>query len=99
MSCPEIHVGDVGTQFTITILDQDDVAVDLSGYSTKQLIFTKPGGTSLTKTASFATDGTDGIIQYTSIAGDLDEAGIWQIQAILNSFHSNIGTFTVHRNL
>lgn len=99
MSCAEIHLNDVGTQFIVTILNQDEEAEDLSGYSTKQIIFTKPSGEKLTKTANFYTDGTDGKIYYTSVADDLDEAGTWQIQGVVDGFHSNIETFKIYRNL
>lgn len=99
MSCAEIHVDDVGTVFTVTILDQDDEVVDVSLYTPKQLIFTKPSGTKVTQTASFTTDGTDGKIQYTSASGDLDEEGLWSLQGIVSSFHTNITTFKVYRNL
>lgn len=98
MSCAEIHLDDIGTRFTVTIMDDDEV-VDLSSYTTKQIILSKPSGEKLTKTATFLTDGTDGVIYYDSISGDLDEVGLWRIQAILDTFHSNISTFKVYRNL
>ncbi len=99
MSCAEIHVDDIGTIFTVTIVDQDDAVVDISLYSPKQLIFTKPDGTRVEQTASFTTDGTDGKIQYTSESGDLDQPGLWQLQGIVSTLHTNITTFPVHRNL
>lgn len=99
MSCAEIHLNDIGTVFTATILDEDDAVVDISTYTPKQLIFTKPSATKVTQTASFVTDGTDGQIKYTSIAGDLDEEGLWQLQGIVSTFHTNIVTFKVYRNL
>lgn len=80
MPAAEIHVGDTGVSFQFTVKDQDSVAVDVSGATTKQLKFKKPGGTTVTQTASFVTDGTDGKIEYISDDGDLDEAGDWEIQ-------------------
>ena len=102
MAADEIHYNDVGLQFTITIQD-GDTAVDISTATTKQLIFTKPSGDQLTKTASFVTDGTDGVIKYLTIADDLDEVGNWQLQGYVvigtYSWHTDIARFKVHRNL
>ena len=75
----EVHVGDIGTVFEATITDAG-VVVDISGASTKDLNFLKPSLATLNKAASFTTDGTDGKIRYTTLSGDLDEAGTWQIQ-------------------
>jgi hypothetical protein len=104
MMAAEIHKNDIGTMFKVTIRKEDDSIKDLSSYTTKQLIFKKPSGTILTKTATFLTDGTDGIIYYTSISGDLDEIGAWKLQAYLhdgssNYRKSNIGAFRVFENL
>lgn len=38
-------------------------------------------GTMLTKAGSFTTDGTDGKLSYTTIAGDLSVAGEWKASA------------------
>jgi hypothetical protein len=71
------NLGDIGTIFRKTIKDQDGVVVNISTATTKELIFTKPDGTQLTKTAVYTTDGTDGKIQYVAVAGDLDLEGKW----------------------
>lgn len=104
----EIHVSDLGTVFDITIQD-DGSFVDISGVtgagSTKELIFVKPDETKVTQTAVFNGDaGAFGVIQYTTIAGDLDQHGRWQIQAYLvwpagNTWYSDIRQFDVHPNL
>lgn len=102
MSCTEIHKGDVGTVFTVTV-ENCNSQEDLSAATLKQILFKKPSGTLLTKTASFSTDGTDGILTYTTIAGDLDEVGTWKIQAYLEfasgSYHTEYTSFKVERNL
>lgn len=100
----EIHLNDIGTMFKITILDQDETAKDISSYTTKQFIFRKPSGTLLTKTASFFTNGSDGILYYTSVSGDLDEIGVWKLQVSINDGVSNyrktnVGNFRVFENL
>lgn len=98
----EIHVGDIGTIFRVTIKD-DGVTVDVSSVDSKLIYLQKPDGTTLAKTASYYTDGTDGIIQYVTESGDLDQAGTWQIQAKIDFgtdiFSTDIQKFKVVRNL
>ena len=102
MAANEIHKGDIGTQFTVTVQDGTTV-VDISTASTKQLIFKKPGGTILTKSTSFVTDGTDGKMQYVSVDGDLSDDGVWKMQGNViiggNTFSTDITSFKVYRNL
>lgn len=99
----EIHVGDIGTAFKATILNEADEVVDVSTVTTKQLIFRKPDGTLLTKTATFDTDGTDGVIKYTSASGDLDVKGQWKMQGYVvfpgGSWKTSIHDFEVVCNL
>ena len=73
---------DIGTIIRLTITQTSDNAVldGLESASTKQIFIKKPSGTVLEKTASYYTDGTDGIIQYTTISGDLDEVGEYEVQ-------------------
>ena len=97
-----IHLNDTGTRFVVTILDEGSI-VDISSATTKDIIFKKPDGTTLTKAANFVTDGTNGKIDYFTISGDLSVIGIWSIQSqvILGSgtWNSDIETFEVFRNL
>jgi hypothetical protein len=92
-----VWVGDIGTVFEI------DVGEDISTATTKQIYFKKPNGATLTKTATFTTDGTDGKIEYTTVADDIDVAGTWQIQGRLvfgsNEFATAIGSFTAEARL
>lgn len=102
MAANEIHKDDIGTQFTVTVKD-GTTAVDVSTATVKQLIFKAPGGTILIKAAALVSGGTDGIIQYTSIDGDLSEDGVWKMQGKVviggNTFKTDITSFKVHRNL
>lgn len=103
MSANEIHESDIGTLFKATIKD-DTTIVDVSSASTLQLIFKKPkSGTLVTQTASLFTDGTDGIITYTSVSGDLNECGRWKLQGRVvigtGDWKSDKANFVVHRNL
>lgn len=74
-------VGDVGTVFTLTIQDAAGVAIDISGASTKDVVVMKSDGTKVTRTGTFTGDGTDGKLDWTSLVGDLDTAGILQMEA------------------
>lgn len=105
-SVEEIHVGDVGTIFNLTIKDRQKngtkTTLDVSG-TTTQIVLKIPGGSKLVKSASFVTDGTDGQIQYTTVSGDITVPGNWKIQAIVTSgtnvWNSEIKSFKVNRNL
>jgi len=102
MAANEIRIGDIGTVFEVTIEDDSGV-VDLTGATVHNLIFKKPSSTVVTKPAVLDVDPTTGIIRYTTVTGDLDELGCWQIQAEIaipgGSWKSDIGTFHVHSNL
>ena len=105
MAANEIHMNDVGTKFLVTVTD-GTTAVDISSAtsgSSKIIIFKKPSGTKEEKNASFNTDGTDGIMNYTIQTDDLDEIGTYQIQGKVvisdGTFFTDIKKFKVHRNL
>ena len=65
-----VRKDDIGTVFEVTVKD-NGIVVDVSSVSVKQIKFLKPDGTIDTQTAAFKTNGTDGIIIYTAISGDL----------------------------
>ena len=98
-----IHLNDIGTIFRITLQDQDSSAIDISGASTKEIRFKPPSASRKDKAASFTTDGTNGQLQWTTIANDLDVIGEWQIQAYAvlsgGTWYSDVGTFTVVANI
>lgn len=98
----EVHVGDIGTIFRVTLYDGTSV-VDLSSATEKLLVFQKPNRDSVAQTAAFYTDGTDGILQYQTVTDDLDMSGAWSIQAVVTlssgKWSSSVGTFTVYDNI
>ncbi len=98
----EIHVNDIGTEFRITIKD-DGVVVNLTTASLLQIIFEKPDGSILTVSAAFYTDGSDGIIKYNAVSGDLDQAGLYKIQANIeigsSRYKSSHSSFKVYCNI
>lgn len=99
----EIHVEDIGTQFTLTILDEDGAVVDISTATTKQITFYKSDKTILVVSGSFVTDGTDGKMKYVTVAGDLSVAGTYRVQGYIvigsAAWHSDIVTFQVYENI
>ena len=82
MSFDNIVAGDSGQVAKLTFIDVDtDAAADISSYaSTIQMIFTDPSGNTTAKTATFDTDGTDGVIKYTIESSLFDEAGTWKVR-------------------
>lgn len=81
MSLNYIVAGDYGQTIELTFIDVDtEAAADVSGYSdTIQMIFTSPSGTATAKTATFKTDGSDGVIEYT-VDADFLTAGKWSVR-------------------
>lgn len=103
MAAGEIRKGDIGTVFKATIKDGTSV-VDVSSATTLQLFFLKPDGDIVTRTATLTGGGTDGVIQYKTVSGDLDQVGSWVVQGNVvldasNSFKSSKHTFIVHDNI
>jgi hypothetical protein len=103
MPIGEIHENDIGVALRGTFKDQDDEIVNIALATTKQIIIHQPGGDVLTKSGSFVTDGTDGLLQYVTVDGDLTPTGWYKIQGFViigsTQYHSDIHKFQVHGNL
>ena len=67
-----VFVGDTGTKIT---MDCED---DVSPSSVRKILVRKPSGLKIEWSATL--EGTN-FIQYTTLAGDLDEVGRWLLQA------------------
>jgi hypothetical protein len=97
-----VRLGDVGTQFRIAVTDSGS-PLNLAAASSKQILFCKPSGIVLTKTAELLTDGTDGVLCYTVEEGFFDETGRWLVQAWvvlpLGAWYSEVSEFRVAPNL
>ncbi len=97
-----VQQNDVGTDIKLTFVE-DDSAVDISAASVKSIMVEKPSGTVDTHTAAFFTDGTDGIIIYTIVDGDIDEVGSYSMQGLFTSpsgtWYTDIHKFRVTPNL
>lgn len=98
----EIHVGDIGTQIILTITD-NRVAKDISNASSRVFRFSDPSGNTFDRNASFYTNGEDGKLRYNLASGDIDEAGVWHVQAIITTpngtWHSEVLRVQVRANL
>lgn len=91
-----LHVGDVNVEVRL-IVQEDGVAVDISGAAAMKILFQAPDGTVTEQTAEFVTDGTDGAMRYvTASASDLDDAGEWLVQGHL-TMPSFVGHTSRHR--
>lgn len=99
----KLHVGDVGTYFITTVKDENANAIDISTATSKIFTFKKPDSSNVLKTAIFQNDGSDGILQYVTVSGDLDTHGNWSLQAHiitpLEDFKTDIYDFRVERNI
>lgn len=100
----QIHVGDFGTVYELTI-KENAAAVDVSSFTTLEIFWLKPDGTTLvTNTAVFSTDGTNGKIKYvTTTNAEINQAGTWKMQGHISKageeHRSSIVTFPVINNL
>ncbi len=94
----QIRKDDIGTKLRITASINGSV-VDINSASAMTIFLRKPGRTVLTKTAVLSTDGTNGKFEYITVAGDVNEQGLWRIQGkvVLTSgtFRTAIGGFNV----
>lgn len=86
----KLYVGTIGTVFQV------DTGYSLATATSVSLKITKPSG----KTVSWTGTKSTTKIQYTTKAGDLDEAGVWKLQAyIASTAWTGLGettTFTVY---
>lgn len=92
MACvDELFVGDEGTSIQFLVKECDDTdpdnpieaLVDISSATAFELTFLKPDKTTLVKTnpdVLFLTDGTDSLVHYVTIAGDIDLKSTWKAQ-------------------
>ena len=98
-----LHVNDVGTIFKSTILDEDGDVVDISSLISATISFKKPNDIKIDRTPTLYTDGTDGILSYVTVSGDINMNGLWSLQVVANlsggTYYTDIYDFRVERNL
>jgi hypothetical protein len=101
----EIHKDDIGTRFLMTIKDDGDLVniSGVSGSSVHQISFRKPSDTVINRNATLQDYGISGVMFYDTVAGDLDEAGVYKLQAKVivpsGTYYTDIYTFKVNSNI
>ena len=101
----EIHKDDIGTRFLMTIKDDGDLVniSGVSGNSVHQISFRKPSDTVINRNATLQDYGISGVMFYDTVAGDLDEAGVYKLQAKVivpsGTYYTDIYTFKVNSNI
>ncbi len=99
----KIYVNDCGTAFRCPVTGEQEETMDVSAATSLLMWFQRPDGTSFERDAELVTDGTDGVIQYVTEQGDLDQSGRWRVQPVvgLNGGvnHGNVVKFKVNANL
>ena len=97
-----LNVGNIGIPIRVTV-KEDGSAIDISSATTKDIIMEGPDGAKVTKTASFNTDGTDGVLLFTSVSGDFDDTGDYHVQVFIvdspKTYYTSVVTFFVADNL
>jgi len=76
----KIEQGAVGVRVVIQLTDDGNI-LDISAATTMEICLRTPSGADKVKTATFTNTGTDGKIQFDSIAADFDEIGRWKVAA------------------
>jgi len=76
----KIEQGALGVKIIVQLTD-DGSPVDISDATTRNICLRAPSGGDKVKTAAFTNTGSDGRIEFDTIAADLDELGRWKIGA------------------
>src|SRR4030095_11887859 len=92
-----IRVGQINAAIRVQ-LKEGGAPMDLSQATVKRFKFKKRTGLAIEAEAPFATDGTDGVIEYFTISADeIDVAGPWTGQPYIENgsdhFHGSIFSF------
>lgn len=104
MACePKIRVDDENTTLEVELLENCTAPLPIDQATVKNIIIARPDSTTITRAASFTTDGTDGKMFILSLAGDFTMSGTYYIQGYIESpgwnGHSDISEFEVFDNL
>jgi hypothetical protein len=93
----------IGIPIVYEVQDKDGNPRDISSFTTHELVFQKPNKTVVVKPAVFFTDGTDGLLVYITVDGDLIPAGSFQVQAHLKNVtleeYTGVDLFHCAKNL
>ena len=103
----QAQVNDIGTVFRVTVYDTTNTGsttiADISDATVLKFYFRLPDDSTIVRNASFTTDGSDGVIQYITVDGDLSCEGTWTIQGYIETpsgiWRTNTANFKVYENL
>jgi hypothetical protein len=99
------HENDKGTDVELEVLNPATKKIeDISDATAMTVKIKRPDGTLIQKDASFVTDGTDGLMQFTTIADDFSPAGRAKLQACIEAgtgkkHHTTVYDFTINEVL
>ncbi len=100
-----LQLFDTGTEIVLRIIDPAGEVVNIGETARLAIIFARPNGTTFTREATLVTDGADGLLRYTTVGGDIDAAGQWKLQGLVQfsngtqKFRSRVLLMTVERNV
>lgn len=85
----EVKKGDVGTVFRYLFQDQNQGILDLGAQTTLECDFERGDGSVITRPLAFTQppdgvgDGSDGLAEYVSVAGDIQSVGEWEVEGFV----------------
>ena len=91
MTIQRMAKGDIGTEIRLTVVDQDGTVVNLAAATKLEIHAEAPSGATKEWTATLYGTGTDGKIKYVTVAGAIDEVGVWDLQVYVE-----VGAFKGH---
>lgn len=95
--------GNDGIQAVVQVTDEAGAPVNLHGAAALKLNFLKPSGVTMNRVPALWSNGYDGKLAYTTVAADLNEDGLWRLQAHFtlsgNKMTTRWGEFRVKRNI
>ncbi len=97
------QLSDIGVALVVQIVDPAGEVINISAATNMKIKIRMPDGTTKDFTAVLFTNGSDGKMLYTTLAGDLGQVGTYQIQGKLSIGgglkSSFVGAFDVLNNI
>ncbi len=91
------RLGDIGVSLRGTITKLDGTAYDVSDADSITIVLTKPDGSSINRAGSIVNDGVDGVVEYVTVDGDLDQLGTWKADWVITGPASLHLTSTIYK--
>lgn len=97
------YLKDFGIPIKFTVLDEDNIAIDISMASGIIFTFEKPDTSQVEKDGQLLTDGVDGQVFYVTESGLFDQSGYWKVNALITSpvyrYTTDVARFKVAEEL